>query len=228
MPRTQDLAKMRAFLNQCIDVSPGFSLKDEHEGLLVVEDENGLEYGLVLVAQGTTKKSLLDDLGHNTGESRTSFPVVYKDGAHAFVRLGRRGHIKTDRSLNRYSAADINLMVHLRDIEKELLGIAHNSKDTRVRANSLVYFQPDTARLKEGLRVFRADPVVLNYDHLNGVGKSRFVRDGEVTSRDYRKMVELTTPYEGGVSPLHFAPISGSGPSIGAVYPERSRLRATG
>jgi len=85
-------------------------------------------------------------------------PVHYKDGKTAFVRMVERNPSwRSDKSLKEYSPYDINRMIHLRKIEKIIM---------KNFGNSLIYFQPETERLEEGLKEFKLERVGLNYDHI--------------------------------------------------------------
>ncbi len=86
--------------------------------------------------------------------------VFYKDGESFMVRLGRRGLLKSSRSLGNYSKPEIDAMIHLRDLEKAVL------KQYSTHSPQLVYYQPAGDKLPQGLRLFRMADVILTYNHL--------------------------------------------------------------
>ncbi|MBS3126877.1 hypothetical protein J4228_01790 [Candidatus Woesearchaeota archaeon] len=104
-------------------------------------------------------------------------PVLHKDGETAFVRMvDTNMSWRTDKSLKRYSPEEINRMLHLRKIEKEVLV----SFD-----NPLTYYQPETDRLPQSLRQFKLTPVLLDYSHIGPEHHGYdFVEDRE--SIDYK------------------------------------------
>ncbi len=108
--------------------------------------------------------------------------VLYKDGKTAFVRMvDRNPSWRTEKSLKNYSAEQINHMLHLRGIEKAVLGEF---------GRTLRYYQPETERLPEGLRKFRLDPVELDYSHIEpGDPSYEFVENRE--SIDYKLPEEI-------------------------------------
>ena len=110
--------------------------------------------------------------------------LFYKDGKSFMVRLGRRGNIKgNDRSLKRYDQNQLNAMVHLRGLEKDVLADS---------PQELAYYQPRTERLPESIRIFEMGPVRLDYYHLKRDNSGyKFARDG--VSKDYRLPREIET-----------------------------------
>ena len=103
---------------------------------------------------------------------------VYKDGQNFMVRLGSRGNLKgDDRSLKRYEKFDLDKMIHLRGLEKEVLKLQED--------NTLVYFQPETERLIESVRGYQMRDVILDYSHVDREHRSfGFVEDR--SSIDYK------------------------------------------
>ncbi len=111
--------------------------------------------------------------------------VLYKDGETYMVRLGARGRIKgDDRSLKLYTQTEIDKMIHLRDLEARLLELEHP-------ADTLTYYQPETARLSESLRGYQMRPVTLDYTHIRPGDKGYGFRRGEMTAVDYRLAEEV-------------------------------------
>lgn len=86
-------------------------------------------------------------------------PMFYKDGKTAFVRLmeARKTEDTTETGLVKYTDPQIQEMISLRGIEKEVL------KDWEAK---LVYYQPETNKTEEALIKFDLGIVHLNYDHL--------------------------------------------------------------
>lgn len=94
--------------------------------------------------------------------SRYVCPVFYKDGKTAFVRMVETNlSWRADKSLKRYSPQEINRMLHLRGIEKIVLGnLGQYSRP------HLTYYQPPTERREESLREFELGAVELDYSHI--------------------------------------------------------------
>lgn len=108
-------------------------------------------------------------------------PILYKDGKTAFVRMVERNRSwREDKSLKNYSPEQINQMLHLRKVEKEL----------RERYQTyLTYYQPETERLPECFRTFALVKVELDYRHLReGDDGFGFAENHE--SIDYKLPVE--------------------------------------
>ena len=128
-----------------------------------------------------TKKNLRDKVGYNRSQGIGTAHIFYKDGETFMVRLAVRGKIKDLRSLKHYSKKEIDDMIHLRDLEKVVLDMSNGE---------LVYYQPKTARLEEGIRIFEMRNVALDYSHLKrGDPGYGFARD--TLSEDYKLPVEV-------------------------------------
>jgi len=142
--------------------------------------------------------------------------VFLKDDEHYFVRLGRLGRIKYDRSLKNYSKDQIDAMIHLRIMEKIVL--KHFS-----RFPHLVYYQPETTRLEEGLRHFHMLPVILDYSHIGPDDPAYYKLPERVVSSNYRMA------QEDKIAAIHHGPaylIVGKTPEHNSlVYPKDSLKR---
>jgi len=151
----------------------------------------------------------------NREQGRYTAHVFYKDGKHFFVRLARRGRLKDERSLKKYSKEQIDAMIHLRKLEKMVL------RQFQVFPR-LVYYQPETMRLNEGLRFFDMQPVHLDYSHIGSddPAYSRIARDG-TTSIDYRLPMEITAPGYSG--PIYL--INGHKPANNSLVSSEPTLR---
>ena len=109
--------------------------------------------------------------------------IFYKDGENFHVRLGYIAKIK--KSLKRYTDADLNKILHLRDLEKLALSMQSPK-------NVLVYYQPETKRIEESIRAYNMKDVFLNYSHiLEGDRKYDFVENRK--SVDYKIAEEMAT-----------------------------------
>jgi hypothetical protein len=101
--------------------------------------------------------------------------LLYKDGELFHVRMGSTANFKgDDRSLKRYEKKDLDKMLHLRGLEKEVL-----------LEKTLVYYQPETLKLSESIRGYSLSDVTLDYSHVDSEHKSyNFVENR--TSIDYK------------------------------------------
>ncbi len=97
--------------------------------------------------------------GENANREVYTAPIFYKDGKTSFVRMVERNKSwRTDKSLKQYTPQQINQMLHLRGMEKEIL---HCFQD------SLVYYQPPSERLEEAAVEFSLVSVLLDYSHIS-------------------------------------------------------------
>lgn len=155
-------------------------------------------------------------LGINYSRGISTAHVFYKDGETFMVRLGSKGNIKDERSLKRYSKEQIDATIHLRDLEKEVLDMSRGE---------LVYYQPETARLEEGIRIFEMVRVNLDYTHIRpGDPGYSFARD--TVSKDYKeaRQIEATTgPIELLVGNRGYASISPI-EHINPIKPEQLKM----
>lgn len=94
----------------------------------------------------------------NNAQNIYTSPVLYKDGKTAFVRMVERNpSTREDKSLKLYTLDQINEMLHLRKIEKELMNPL---------GNRLLYYQAPTIWIKESLKEFQLQPVRFDYSHI--------------------------------------------------------------
>ncbi len=97
-------------------------------------------------------------LRSNASQGIYTAPVFYKDGKTAFVRMVERNRSwRIDKSLKQYTPQQINQMLHLRGMEKEVL---------RGFQDSLSYYQPPSERLEEGVVDFSLEAVLLDYSYI--------------------------------------------------------------
>lgn len=124
----------------------------------------------------------------NAAQGIATAHVFYKDGKTFMVRLGARGNFKGDeRSLKNYTKGDIDSMIHLRGLEKLVLGTC---------GNPLVCYQPETDRIPECIRAYKMCGVILDYSHLQpgdpgyGFAQDRVSRDYKI-AKEIGKIVNL-------------------------------------
>ena len=123
-------------------------------------------------------------LGYASNASQEVYtaPIFYKDGKTAFVRMvDRNSSWRTDKSLKQYTLQQINQMLHLRGMEKEVL---HGFKD------SLSYYQPPSERLDEAVVDFSLEAVLFDYSHIPLCDERRdfILRDCFLQSNGSRKV----------------------------------------
>ncbi|MBI2151889.1 hypothetical protein HYU21_04145 [Candidatus Woesearchaeota archaeon] len=95
---------------------------------------------------------------NNLRDYRTA-ALLYKDEKSAFVRMVEKNRSwRTEKSLKKYTPQEINQMLSLRKIEKDMLNIYNT--------DCLVYYQSLTDNLEESLRKFRMGDVQLDYSHI--------------------------------------------------------------
>lgn len=146
--------------------------------------ENPILIDVLLHTGKMTKSKLNETVAYNTQKGIYTCNLFYKDGENFHVRLGKRGHTKgDDRSLKNYCQEEINSMIHLRGLEKEILD--RQCGDMQF-GDSLCYYQPETQMLSQAIRVYRMRPVELDYSHVDRSHSSYgFVRPN-AESKDYK------------------------------------------
>ena len=214
--------QMSGFITGLLENSGLYNiLKHDNSYILAIEKpdivENPKTIDVLAHNYRRTKKELNDTLGHNNYHGISTAHIFYKDDKTFMVRLGSRGNIKDERSLKRYSKEQRDAMIHLRDLEKEVLGISRGD---------LAYYQPETARLEEGIRRFEMVRVALDYTHIRrGDPGYGFVRD--TVSKDYKEARQIgatiTGPIELLVGNRGYAGISPVEPTK-PVKPEQPSL----
>ncbi len=168
----------------------------ENSHILVTEKPEIREQPKTIDVLAHNYRRTMGDLGstlrYNRSEGIGTAHIFYKDDETFMVRLGSRGKIKDERSLKRYLKEQIDDMIHLRDLEKEVLGMS---------GGELAYYQPETARLKESIRIFEMVRVALDYTHIKpgdlGYG---FVRD--TVSKDYKEARQIGATITGPIELL--------------------------
>ncbi|HII72286.1 TPA: hypothetical protein HA265_06030 [Candidatus Woesearchaeota archaeon] len=134
----------------------------DHEHVLLsqrmdlVEDPKGVD--IVCLARKMTKDDYSQLLRSNWQQNMFTATVFYKDGKTFFVRLAENESWREDKSFKKYSEQQINQMIHLRGLEKKVL--------SEQASRALTYYQPQTARLVEGVRWFEMSPVYLDRTHI--------------------------------------------------------------
>lgn len=148
-----------------------------------MQDNSRWDIDLVFANLLPNKAAYQDLLNHNTENGIYTAAIFYKDGKSAFARLvDRNSSWRTEESLKRYTPQQINQMLHLRGMEKEVLE-SHGEK-------RFTFYQPETVRLTESIRQFNLGDVWLDYSHIDEDNrKFGFVKDR--VSVDYKLPEEL-------------------------------------
>lgn len=111
-------------------------------------------------------------------------PVFFKDAKTAFALLQDTPKFwEHDLTLKRYTAEQKHSMLNLRDTERKVLEIF--GKD-------VTYYQPQTARLQESIRVFTLGDVHLDYSHIKKDDPAYDHVENRV-SLDYKLPIEKPT-----------------------------------
>jgi len=122
-------------------------------------------------------------VAQNAQQGIFTCPVLYKDEKTAFVRMVDTNlSWRTDRSLKQYAPQEVNSMVSLRRIEKEIL----EQQGNRI----LSYYQPPRERLEENLRIMIMREVMLDYSHI-GPGDQGYGFVHDRPSIDYKIPQEI-------------------------------------
>ncbi len=120
--------------------------------------ENPLSIEIVIANFLGAAKNYAPHHSQNSINGVFTCPILYKDGTSAFVRLVKNQAGRYDKSLKRYTPQQINKLLALRAIEKEVV--------KKTGSQRVIYFQPKTANLEEGLRIFSMENVNLDYSHI--------------------------------------------------------------
>jgi len=188
MVRKEQKARMSEFIAEQLDGSGLYNiLEREDSRILIAERSDVFEAPRTIdvlahnyhMPLWVLRRTLRD----NRGQGMPTAHIFYKDDETFMVRLGARGHLKgDDRSLKRYNKQQRDAMIHLRGLEKAVLG----------SPGELDYYQPETERLEEGVRVFEMRDVMLDYSHIQrGDAGFGFVRNS--VSLDYKLPIEIAT-----------------------------------
>lgn len=111
-------------------------------------------------------------------------PIFYKDGTTSFALLQDTPKFwEHDQTLKRYTADQKHSMLNLRDMERFIL--ENFGKD-------VTYYQPQTSRLQESVRVFTLGDVHLDYSHIPPEDP-KYSRVQNRVSLDYKLPVEKPT-----------------------------------
>ncbi|MBT7902901.1 hypothetical protein HN587_03485 [Candidatus Woesearchaeota archaeon] len=144
-------------------------MNQDHEHLVVREKPEEVETPKTIYVVGHNRRRTSDELATLQGTNRSqgvyTAHVFHKKTVHTdpkkdfFIRLMDVSAARYDKSLKNYTWDAIQAMLYLRGLEKDV-GQAY--------LQMLNYYQPETARLDESVRVFKLDPVNLDYSHLDG------------------------------------------------------------
>jgi len=187
MVSKENKRKMADFIASRLEDSNLYNIiKKDNSHLLVAEkpDINDNPQSIVIINHNY--KRTFNELKEMQSKNRDNWiytaHLFYKDGENFMVRLGKRGHFKGDeRSLKNYTKEERDAMLHLRDLEKAVLNSGYPE---------LSYYQPETDRLSESIRIFKMKDVELDYSHIKrGDAGYGFVKDS--LSVDYKLPEEI-------------------------------------
>ncbi|MBT3297395.1 hypothetical protein HN385_00565 [archaeon] len=167
-----------------------------------MQDNSRRDIDLVFANLLPNQSTYLDLLQDNTRKGIYTAAIFYKDGKSAFARLVDRNPAwRGEKSLKRYTSQQINQMLHLRGMEKKVLGSHGNERFT--------FYQPQTVRLIESIRQFNLGDVWLDYSHIDE-------DDRKFDFVENRKAIDYKLPEE----------LSLIDPSASVEFSRTRRLRA--
>ncbi len=189
MVSKKEKEKMLVFIIGGIEESYMYDIKEaDNSHILVAQKpdlfENPAHIEVLLHNEKTKLKDYERRISKNSIDGVFTADVFYKNEKDFMVRLGGKASFKGDyRSLKRYSKDELDKMIHLRGLEKSAL-------ESQMGNPFLTYFQPETARLDEGLRGYQMKDVHFDYSHIeegdHGYGFAR-----PSTSKDYKIAEEI-------------------------------------
>jgi len=164
----------------------------------IINNQTNKKYAIYLInSKSTTKKKLMETANSNAKEHnfRTDF-IFYKDCENFFQRLiDKKGFISADKSLKKYSKADLQKIMILNLLERTVM---LNFREDKIRINKsnlldkyIKYYQPQTQRLSQGIRIFKPSPIMLDYSHLNVSDGNRYEFSENHFSKTYFFLDEL-------------------------------------
>lgn len=181
-----DKRQMAKFLADRLEDSGRYNITEvTPSGILIIQKPelvpNPREAYIILHNDQRTKEQFWREVREHRKNGRVLSNVFYKgqDRKDFLKRLGSSARGRDDKSLKLYkdSPEVLNSIIHLRDLEKKVLELQG--------VPQLTYYQPETDRLREGVRIYTMLPVTLDYSHINADDRRHgFVHDK--VSDDYK------------------------------------------
>ncbi len=171
-------AKDRAieFISEVLDKSRYTILSNDYQSILVEAPEQQLEILIPNFFENISSYS--ERAAEDVLNETMVVPIFYKDGTTAFVRMTEVQAARYEKSLKKYRSYEIHQMIRLSGIEREVLDESP--------LDMLQYYQPATALLKESLRSFELQDVVLDYTHLHPSDMARQRHGSSTISKTYK------------------------------------------
>ncbi|MBD3310776.1 hypothetical protein GF351_06165 [Candidatus Woesearchaeota archaeon] len=195
----QQKKDMAGFLTQRIEESRRYDIKEsDNSHILLTQKPGSAREDVLLCLFLFNRKGKQDyrniffdarSTAERTGRTLCTSEVFYKDGKTFHVRLGARGQKKLQKSLKRYTKQEVDMMLHLRELEKAAL---------RGRSDLIPYYQPETARLEESIRWYEMQDARQDYSHIRPFDQSYPFAD-EGTFIDIKIASEVAAMQEGPV-----------------------------
>ncbi|GEM_PF-1443708 len=190
MPTTQQKKQALSYIAGLLEASGIYHINSSTDRSLSGKENSWVaqqpkSFQLLLANCYTPITDFTTQFTHNRSGNIWTIPLLYKDQNTSFVRLAEKESWRADQSLKRYTLEQINEMLHLRGIEKEVL---------RLFGNQISYYQPKTERLEESIRQFQLQPVNLDYSHIRpGDQGYGFVTNREAVDYKLPKETERIT-----------------------------------
>ncbi len=167
------------------------------DDIIVQSNETGKQCQIILHGKKRKTEELTSIINRNIEYGKYTGNIFYKDNENFHVRLGFQA--KKRKSLKKYQDENKTpfKILHLRALEKLILEKQSRIKDMgNVLTYVLTYFQPETDRLKQSLRLYEMQPVELDYNHIPETDqKFDYVENKEST--DYKIAEHLTDITDG-------------------------------
>lgn len=135
-------------------------IKDPKYPVITLKEDSELQRRFAVIMQAGDMTS--NDFAHYENRALAKgydgvAQILFKDGKTAMVRLGADANARRNKSLKNYSKHCLDNMIHLRDLEK---------RELERTGKYLLYYQPESERLPESIRLYEALDVELDYSHL--------------------------------------------------------------
>jgi hypothetical protein len=177
--------RMMSFHADLLQKNKNIKLTETEEDHILFEGVNTGNKGYILLHnKKITEKEFDQKIRELAQKQIPLLNIFYKDDETFHKRLAFSGYLKNiDYSLRKYDLETVNKMIHLRLLEKKVLEFQRN--------NTLAYYQPETKRLEESIRLYEMQIVKLDYEYMADWDPRKEYAERNEYSIDYKIAEEL-------------------------------------
>lgn len=167
------IEQMLTYINEDLS-QKGFNLQTTSDENRFSLSKSGHKSGLLLVNRQIPMNEFYGLHRKNITEFENNHIIFYKDGKIFFKRMVDTNSWRQDKSLKQYSQQEINQMIILTIQEKYAIFKFDKNKVENIhlqnlRDKKIIYYQPPTERLEEGIRKFQPVHVSYDYSHIDSM-----------------------------------------------------------